>query len=171
MTVPLLHVVVLGLPGPQGSKTAMPIYEGSGANRRWTGRTRVFEASHKRVQSWRGAVETGVLKWIDDWEEVNDCLWVPLDCSIIAEMTYSIPRPAKSKFEHPGYAGAPAGPPDLSKYARATEDAITKARGWQDDARVVSYRKLAKVWVNDPGDPDSLPEPGAVIRLYRKEPT
>jgi hypothetical protein len=51
--------------------------------------------------------------------------------------------------------------PDLSKLARSTEDAITEAGLWADDARVSEYARLAKVW---PGcDPDALPVPGVVV--------
>lgn len=161
---PDLHVVVFGLPGPQGSKTAMPIYEGSGTSRRWTGRTRVFESS-KKVTPWRDAVRGGVDAWIQN-EAVD---WTPLDGSLTASMVFSLPRPRKTRFDCPEYVGRPAGPPDLSKLLRATEDAITQAKGWRDDARVVEYRRLAKVWAGS-DDPDALPQPGAVIRIWRNQP-
>ena len=63
----------------------------------------------------------------------------------------------------------PTGAPDLSKLARATEDALTEAGVWKDDAAVVEYRRLAKVY---PGsDPDALDQPGALIRIHLLETT
>jgi crossover junction endodeoxyribonuclease RusA len=54
--------------------------------------------------------------------------------------------------------------PDLSKLCRSTEDALTDAGVWADDARVVRYGDLGKVYVSSP-DPDALDVPGAVIRV------
>src|SRR5690606_25696178 len=63
----------------------------------------------------------------------------------------------------------PTGAPDLSKLARATEDALTEAGVWKDDAAVVEYRRLAKVY---PGsDPDALDQPGVLIRIHLLETT
>lgn len=57
----------------------------------------------------------------------------------------------------------PAGTPDLSKLCRATEDALTDAGVvWADDAQVVEYTRLAKVYAGQPGE---LAVPGAVIMI------
>jgi hypothetical protein len=56
---------------------------------------------------------------------------------------------------------APYRTPDLSKLTRSTEDAITEAGLWADDARVSEYIRLAKVWPRF--DPDALHVPGCVI--------
>lgn len=53
--------------------------------------------------------------------------------------------------------------PDLSKLARSTEDALSDAGIWADDARVVEYSRLAKVYPGE--DPDALSSPGAVIEI------
>ena len=55
----------------------------------------------------------------------------------------------------------PCRTPDLSKLARSTEDALTTAGLWRDDARVVEYTRLAKVYPGE--DPESLSSPGVRI--------
>ena len=45
---------------------------------------------------------------------------------------------------------------------RSTEDALSDAGFWADDARVVEYGRLAKVFPGE--DPDALQSPGVVIR-------
>ena len=61
----------------------------------------------------------------------------------------------------------PASAPDLSKLLRSTEDALTQAGAWKDDARVVEYKALTKHFVGDPA-PDVLPHAtGAVIHIWR----
>src|SRR5690606_41988758 len=83
-------------------------------------------------------------------------------------------RPRTKRHDRPGRTAhllkatappRPAGAPDLSKLARSTEDALTSAGVWRDDARGVEYRRLAKVYVGS--DPDALSAPAAVIRVYR----
>jgi Holliday junction resolvase RusA-like endonuclease len=56
--------------------------------------------------------------------------------------------------------------PDLSKLIRSTEDALTDAGVWTDDARVVAYHQPRKVYAGS-ADPDALHTPGAVIRVWR----
>jgi Holliday junction resolvase RusA-like endonuclease len=43
------------------------------------------------------------------------------------------------------------------------EDALTAAGVWVDDARVVEYTRLAKVFCNE--DPEALDRPGVVIHI------
>jgi hypothetical protein len=47
----------------------------------------------------------------------------------------------------------------------STEDALTDAGVWEDDSRVVEYKRLAKVFPGE--DVDALDVPGAVIRISR----
>ncbi len=58
----------------------------------------------------------------------------------------------------------PSVKPDLSKLIRSTEDALTDARIWTDDALVVEYRYAAKRYPN--AGRDALDAPGAVIRIW-----
>ena len=62
----------------------------------------------------------------------------------------------------------PCKTPDLSKLARSTEDAITDAGLWADDARVAEYARLAKVWTGY--DPEALAVPGALVACVTMSP-
>ena len=51
----------------------------------------------------------------------------------------------------------------MSKLARSTEDALTTAGVWADDARVVD-EYLSKRYIGDPG---ALDKPGVLVRVWR----
>ena len=127
---------VLGNPAPQGSKRFVGLSN--------AGHAKLVESS-KAVAPWREAV-------------VAQAPSHPrLDGPIAVKMVFTLPRPstARKRDLHPYRT------PDLSKLARSTEDAITTAGLWADDARVSEYVRLAKVW---PGfDDDSLHVPGCVV--------
>ena len=76
-------------------------------------------------------------------------------------MVFSLPRPKSA----PKAVKHQARKPDLSKLVRATEDALTDAGVWEDDARVVGFANTRKVFAGG-SDPDALPVPGAVIRIW-----
>lgn len=131
-------ITVFGTPAPQGSKRAFIA----------GGRARVIESSHDRVKSWRQAV-------IDEVRSIKPHLAVALPFAgpVEIEMTFDLARP-KSHYRTgrnahllrdsaPPY---PSGTPDLSKLARATEDALTEVGLWADDALVVRYALLQKRW-------------------------
>lgn len=155
----VFELVVYGTPGPQGSKAFMGMHGGHG----------VMRESSKKVKPWREAVR---------WEAIaarQGELPEPmatLDEPLIAEMVFTAVRP-KSHYRtgrnsHLLRDGAPLRPlakPDVSKLCRSTEDALTDAGVWKDDARVVEYTRLAKVYAGE--DKDALNSPGVVIRLYR----
>lgn len=91
---------------------------------------------------------------------------------VIAALVLTVPKPASAPKQIRTW---PSGPPDVSKLLRSTEDAITIAGLWRDDARVIAYRILAKVYPREGalwmGCPDlSLPEPGARIMLWAANP-
>ncbi|MGF0163132.1 RusA family crossover junction endodeoxyribonuclease [Streptomyces koyangensis] len=153
-----LTVTVYGLPAPQGSK-------------RHVGHGRMVESS-KHVAPWREAVV-----WAMRREIARHSGWRPLTGPLDASMVFSFARP-KGHFGTGRNAGvlkasAPSRPavmPDLSKLARSTEDAITTARGYEDDSLLVGYRRLEKRYTTDHGRVDDvLDAPGCVIRLYRSE--
>lgn len=150
-----IHIVAYGVPGPQGSKSVK--------GRRRNGSVILVESSAK-VKPWRAAVESAAVL-------VRPA--TPLDGPLTVDMVFTMPRP-RAHYGTGRNAGAlkdryvnamPDRVPDLSKLARSTEDALTDARLWADDARVVRYGALAKVYAGDPNDPDALAEPGAVIRV------
>ncbi|WP_067483822.1 RusA family crossover junction endodeoxyribonuclease [Actinomadura hibisca] len=142
MTAPALVITVHGVPGPQGSKR--PIGNG-----------RMIESS-KKVAPWRKHVAAAALA-------AAGPDWTPLDGPLRAEFVFSLPRgkTVRRPF-HTTY-------PDLSKLIRSTEDALTTARIWADDARLVAYHQPRKIYAADP-DPDALTEPGAVIRIWTVTP-
>lgn len=146
---PLIEIVVRGIPGPQGSK-------------RHVGGGRMIESS-KKVKPWREAVVTEAV----DVRDGAPALTGPL----AVEMVFTLTRP-KSHYRtgrnaHMLRDDAPARPaskPDTSKLLRSTEDALTTAGVYRDDALIVEYLRAAKVYANE--DPDALDSPGAVIRIY-----
>ncbi|WP_084963333.1 RusA family crossover junction endodeoxyribonuclease [Thermoactinospora rubra] len=139
MTPPLLTITVVGTPAPQGSK-------------RHVGRGVMVESS-KAVRPWREAVKWAALARVSRSGP-------PLDEPLAVEMCFTLARPksAPKRRRHPDRM------PDLSKLVRSTEDALTDAGVWADDARVVACR-ARKVYAGSP-DPDALPVPGAVIKIW-----
>ncbi|MFJ5294496.1 RusA family crossover junction endodeoxyribonuclease [Streptomyces sp. NPDC088348] len=148
--VPRLHIAVHGLPGPQGSKTAV----GYGRSRK-TGRAiPLMRESSKKVKPWReqvtAAIQAALLR--------GDAQ--PITGPVYAEITFTMPKPVSAPKRRRTY---PAVTPDIDKLERSTYDAITKAGMWEDDGRVIENHNR-KVY---PGEhPDALDQPGALIRLY-----
>lgn len=146
---PYLAFVVVGVPGPQGSKTVVPTKNGG----------HVVKESSAKVKPWRLRVATAAL---DAVSQVPG--FVRMDGPLVADMIFTYPRPAstpKSKRR------LPVSSPDLSKVLRATEDALdVDANVIANDARIVTYRTLSKVLEGDPWASDALPHPGAVVRLW-----
>lgn len=145
--VPDLAVVVFGIPAPQGSKSFKGIHGGHA----------VLAESSKKVKPWRDDVRNAALVIL---AEIPG--WVPLNGPLLVEMVFTIRKPASAPKRKRTW---PATMPDLSKLCRSTEDALTSAGAWRDDARVVEYKRLAKVYPGE--DRDSLQSPGAVIRVWR----
>jgi len=148
-TRPAFEVIVRGIPGPQGSK-------------RHVGGGRMIESS-KKVKPWREAVVAAAVEARAEAAALTGPLAV--------EMVFTLTRPRghyrSGRNAHLLGTRAPAQPatkPDLSKLARSTEDALTTAGVYRDDALIAEYRRLAKVWAGE--DPDALDSPGAVIRIY-----
>lgn len=161
MIGPAIVITVHGQPAPQGSKRAFAVRGKGGVP---TGRVAVIESSHDRVKSWRQAVIDAALA-----TPTPDC-W-PLEGPLRLSITFALPRPkghfgtgrntALLRASAPRY---PAGKPDLSKLARSTEDALTDAGLWRDDAQVVAYSRLQKVYAGHYGD-HMLTTAGAMITI------
>lgn len=145
---PNLEFSVRGIPAPQGSK-------------RHVGRGIMVESS-KKVRPWRDAVRAEAVAGFVDQK--------PLDEPVRVQMVFTFLRPA-SHYRTGKNAGllrdgAPTAPgvmPDLSKLIRSTEDALTEAGVWRDDARVVEV-SARKVYAGE--HPDALDSPGAVVRVW-----
>lgn len=133
-------IIAFGTPAPQGSK-------------RHVGRGVLIESS-KRVAPWRSDVKAAAEAFIASY--AGD--WVPLDGPLTVRMVFTLRAPQRVT----GRTDAkPDRTPDLSKLARSTEDALTDAGMWVDDARVTEYERLAKVY---PGcDLEALDRPGVRI--------
>jgi hypothetical protein len=176
---PIASFVVRGQPAPQGSKKAFPIYRGSGADRVFTGRTSVVEQLNERIKTWRTSVVNAAQRVVFcDCGDPHCRAMVdgfPFDEPLIARMVFSFARP-KSHYRSGKWAHLlkdsapmrPSAPPDVSKLARSTEDALKDVGFYKDDARIVDYARLAKVWCRE--DPEALPTPGAVLSFWRLPP-
>ncbi|WP_018502943.1 RusA family crossover junction endodeoxyribonuclease [Parafrankia discariae] len=134
-----LEITAYGIPAAQGSK-------------RHIGHGRLIEQS-KAVRPWRAAVKAAA-------EEAMGSPWTPLDGPIRLDVLFTRRRPASAPKRRRAWA---ATSPDLDKYLRSTGDALTDARVWVDDGRVVAIN-TAKVLVGEPG---ALDQPGALIRVWR----
>jgi len=134
-----------GDPAPQGSKRSV-------------GPGRMVESS-KRVKPWRDTIAAAGIG-------AGPCLDGPLAVAMI----FTARRPLSANRRQV----VPDRIPDLSKLARAAEDAVTTAGLWTDDARVSVYAPLAKVYPDFPypGVPDRLvlPVPGVLIAAVEISP-
>lgn len=149
---PAIAFEAYGTPAPQGSK-------------RHVGRGVLVESS-KKVKPWREAVKQAALaaleaKAVAEYGGVAQLALLRLDGPLMVEFAFTLARPASA----PKRRLFPDRTPDLSKLIRSTEDAITDAGVWADDARVVAYRKTRKIYTGS-DDPDVLHAPGAVIRIW-----
>jgi Holliday junction resolvase RusA-like endonuclease len=142
-----LIITVIGDPGPQGSKKLV------GHDKKGRG---ILVESSKKVKPWREAVKYKAM------EELEKCsLSVGRHCNgafvgpVVVEYVFTLRKPKSARK-----GAVPGTRPDLSKLVRSTEDALTDAGVWEDDARVVSF-EARKVY---PGTEDlALDVPGVVI--------
>lgn len=140
-----------GEPAPQGSKRAV--------NRGNANRAVTMVDSSPKLAPWRSDVITAAR------EVLTRQMLACLDGPIIARMVFSIRRPKSVKFSKRPF---PSVYPDLSKLCRSTEDALKAAGVIADDALIVEYTRLAKVYCGE--DPDSLETPGVYIIIVQLEP-
>lgn len=138
-----------GEPAPQGSKRAV--------NRGNAARAVTIVDSSPKLAPWRSDVITAVRSM--EWPSGI------LDGPIIARMVFSFRRPKSIKYNKRPF---PSVYPDLSKLCRATEDALKAAGAIMDDALIVEYTRLAKVYCGE--DPEALESPGCYIVLGFAEP-
>lgn len=152
-----VEIVAYGRPAPQGSKNAF--------RNRHTGRIQQVESS-KAVKPWREAVKSAVLDMLRGGppETYGHAPW-PLDGPLEVRMVFTLPKPRSAPKRRRTW---PDRTPDLSKLCRATEDALTDVGVWADDARVVEYQRLAKVFPGE--DPEALHVPGVRIALWQVQP-
>jgi Holliday junction resolvase RusA-like endonuclease len=136
-------IVVYGSPGPQGSKKFV------GVNKYGRG---IMVESSKKVKPWREDVKAAA--------EAARKGAPPIDAPVVLRMVFTLPKPASAPKRRRTWAMRK---PDLSKLARSTEDALTDAGLLADDARIVEYERLAKVFPNE--DAEALEAPGVRIEI------
>lgn len=127
MQTPIV-IRVYGMPGPQGSKSFKGMRGGHA----------IMVESSKKVRPWRQDVKAAA--------EAVRAGRTPLDGPLTLRMVFTLPKPASAPKRRQTW---PMRTPDLSKLARSTEDALTDAGIWVDDARVVEYGLLAKRYPNE----------------------
>jgi len=136
-----MTITVFGMPAPAGSKR----YVGTSK----AGRGILIESSAK-VNPWRQDVKAAAIAFQCD---------VLLEGPLEIRMTFTLPKPQSRRKK---YRTWPDRKPDLSKLVRSTEDALTDAGVWEDDARIVKCT-ASKCY---PGEgTDALNIPGAVIHI------
>lgn len=145
---------VYGTPAPQGSKKFV--------GRTKTGRGIMVESS-KKVAPWRDSVIAAFHDSysLDTWDIITEPVYL--------RVTFSLQRPAShyrtGKNAHLLKDSAPQFPgkyPDLSKLIRSTEDGMTSAGVYADDALIVSI-SAHKVFAGSLG---ALRVPGAQIEIH-----
>lgn len=143
----MITLQVYGIAGAQGSKKFLGTFKGK------DGRVHAkLGESSKKVKPWREDVKTAA-------ERVRAGA-APLDGPLVVRMVFTMPKPKSAPKRRRTW---PAVTPDLSKLCRSTEDALTQSGLWRDDARVVEYERLAKVYPGE--DPESLEAPGVRITI------
>jgi Holliday junction resolvase RusA-like endonuclease len=146
----VIEFTVTGTPAPQGSKRFVGTTK--------TGRGLMVESS-KKVKPWRMDVKAAAEAAREHYGIVK-----PLDGPLMVSMVFTLPKPASAPKKRRTW---PDKKPDLSKLIRSTEDAISDAGLWVDDARVVEYGRMSKVFPDE--DPAALPSPGVRVVIMPME--
>lgn len=139
-------IIVYGEPAPQGSKKFVGMAGGHG----------VLIESSKKVKPWRQDVVAAAKEAMQGFQT--------FDGALVVKMIFTLPKPASAPKRKRIW---PNKKPDVSKLARSTEDALVTAGALKDDARIVEYVRLAKVFPGE--DPDALSSPGVLIEIHRLE--
>jgi Holliday junction resolvase RusA-like endonuclease len=148
-------LTVRGMPAPQGSKSFKGMRPGK------DGRMIAnMQESSKKVKPWRQDVKAAAMAAREQTVGLSTILTVPIDAPVRMVITFTLPKPTSAPKRKRTF---PMRTPDLSKLVRSTEDALTDAGIWADDARVIECTSF-KVYPNE--DMAALDTPGAVIRIY-----
>jgi hypothetical protein len=151
---PAFAFIARGNPAPQGSKKPKGLYRSKAGNLV----SRMVESA-EGLDQWRGDIvqaATNALPpgWIRLAENNRD--------GLVLDVVFSMEAPSALPKRTRSWCGTQ---PDLDKLARAVGDALGTAGVYKDDARIIAYRRLEKLYVSC-ADPDALPHPGAVIRVW-----
>lgn len=138
-----VRFIAYGQPAPQGSKRFVGVAR--------SGRGILIESS-KAAKPWRQDVHAAALE--------ARRRQAPLDGPLSVRMVFTVPKPASAPKRRKTW---PMRKPDLDKLARSTTDALVTAGLIRDDARIVEYTRLAKVFAGE--DEDALDSPGVRIEI------
>ena len=144
----MIEIIVYGTPAPQGSKSFKGLVNGHA----------VMAESSKKVKPWRMDVKAAAEEYLRSPGAA------PIPGAVVASMIFTMPKPKSAPKKRRTW---PSTKPDLSKLIRSTEDALTDAGIWGDDARVIRYRETAKVFAGE--DSASLLRTGVRIQLWSAE--
>lgn len=130
-----MKLTVIGLPVPQGSKSAHPFRRKDGS---------LGVAVHEggkaaKLKDWRASIASAAQLWIE-----QNGMPTPLNGPLALEVIFELPRPKSA----PKRVLYPSTKPDLSKLIRAVEDALTGI-AYVDDARIVKLL-VGKVFASGP---------------------
>ena len=121
---------VEGVPAPGGSKRGFVVKRAGGKLG-----VAMTDAGGERTKNWRQSVLLAARAALRSTDDVR-----PFDGPLVVDVTFLMPRP-KGHYGKAGIkASAPVAPttkPDATKLWRSTEDAISDAGLWTDDAQVV----------------------------------
>jgi len=148
----MFEISVRGRPAPQGSKKGVARFRGKGPDKQLVGINQIEMSPH--VGNWRGDVKRTAEDFIAGTGHVR------FEGPVRVRMVFTVQKPKSAPKRRRTW---PATMPDLSKLCRSTEDALTAAGVWRDDARVVEYTRLAKVYPGE--DPEALEVPGVRIQV------
>lgn len=132
-------IIVFGEPAPQGSKR----HVGNG----------VMIESSKKVAPWRQDVVAAAKEAMEGF--------ATFDGPLVVKMVFTLHKPASAPKKRRTW---PDRKPDLDKLVRSTSDALVTAGAIRDDARIVEFTRLAKVFPG--GDTDALSSPGVLIEIH-----
>jgi Holliday junction resolvase RusA-like endonuclease len=144
----VIRLQILGVPAPQGSKSAVNI---GGHARLIEGSSTTGRAKHK---AWRHAVADAALETCQDTGPVDP------DAPLAVDLDFTMPKP-KSRPKKAVWCDRK---PDLDKLIRATLDGLTDGGLVAHDSRVVKVTASKRYAL--PGDPT-----GAVVTISEPSPT
>jgi Holliday junction resolvase RusA-like endonuclease len=156
-----LTIRVVGIPAPQGSKSARAIYRGRGEQRTFTGKVAVHESS-KKVKPWREDVTKAAynaMAEIPDWKQFDEPVEVSM-CFIFARPSYHFGTGRNRHILKPNAPDYVPVYPDLDKLIRSTCDAIGSKTGAgvvRNDSQIVRFiAPLEKRYVRHGEEPGAL---------------
>lgn len=149
---PVLQFRVAGLPRTQGSHRPMMTRHKDPEKRRAI----LVQQNSDAHEKWRATVQ-------EIAEKARRRAGLPtITAPVKVLFLFSIHRGASSKYERPTAKNHG----DVSKLARAVEDALTDAKVWEDDG-LICYELIVKDF---PGPRVAQTSPGVIVRIWLDEP-